>query len=375
MFLDIHVLQTVPSSNINRDETGAPKTAIYGGVTRARVSSQAWKHAMRLKFRDQIKELENQDTDWINSFRTRRGPIIISQKIQELDSNIDSNEADELGDKIFSLAELSVNKTKKDAHTTKTAFMISKMQLTNIAKFALENKDKILKKPNDTIKSTIKTTLNEHQSLDIGLFGRMVADANTLSVNAASQVAHAISTHAIVPEFDYFSAVDDVDAKDNNKGAMMLGNAQFNSATYYRYANVDINKLMHNLDKKEEALNGLRLFIKDFIKTMPTGKQNSYANKTDPQYVMITLRPDSPVNLVLAFEEPVTATAGYMKPSIERLENEYQKSQKLHDPIIENYIFTTVGSNLDTQTDTLTDLLNQTISKIKEVMNDENTND
>ena len=108
---------------------------------------------------------------------------------------------------------------------------------------------------------------------------------------------------------------------------------------------------------------------------MPTGEQNAYANRVDPQYVMITLRNDSPVSLVNSFEVPVQSDGGYMQPSINRLEAQYKKTNKFHEPVVANYILTTEKSDLDNQTDNLTDLTNKVMTKIKEVALNENTND
>ncbi len=153
--------------------------------------------------------------------------------------------------------------------------------------------------------------LNGDQSLDLALFGRMVADNPELNVDASAQVAHALSTHEIVPEYDYFTALDDLQPEDN-AGAAMLGSLEFNSSTLYRYANININELAYNLDQ-DSAITGAVSFVKEFLLTMPTGKQNTFANKTLPSYVMVNLRTDTPVNLVSAFEEPVKSKDGYVK--------------------------------------------------------------
>lgn len=143
------------------------------------------------------------------------------------------------------------------------------------------------------------------------MFGRMVADDPSLNVDAAVQVAHAISTHEIVPEFDYFTAIDDK-RKEDEAGSAMLGTIEYNSSTLYRYANINVNELEKNIGS-DLTIKGAKLFIKEFISTMPTGKENTFANKTVPQYVLVTIRKDTPVNLVSAFEDPVKSHGGYVK--------------------------------------------------------------
>jgi CRISPR system Cascade subunit CasC len=150
----------------------------------------------------------------------------------------------------------------------------------------------------------------------MALFGRMVAKPTELSVDAACQVAHAISTHSAKTEYDYYVAVDDL--CDN--GAAFLDAAEFNSSTLYRYAVVDVQQLSKTLAEEDddEIAGVVSSFINSFIRSMPTGKQNSYANRTLPSMVYVTVRTDAPVSLVDAFEKPVYSTDGYMEASESR---------------------------------------------------------
>ena len=148
----------------------------------------------------------------------------------------------------------------------------------------------------------------------MALFGRMVADDPSLNYDAAAQVAHSISTHAVQNEYDYFTAVDDCQAEDN-AGAGHLGTVEYNSSTLYRYATVNMVELVHLLGA-EKAAQAVRVFGEAFIRSMPTGKQNSFANRTLPDAVYVTLREDQPVNLCGAFEKPVRKSPeGYAEPS------------------------------------------------------------
>lgn len=151
----------------------------------------------------------------------------------------------------------------------------------------------------------------------------MVADNQELGIDASSQIAHAISTHEIVPEFDYFTAVDE---KTKDPGAAMIGSTGYNSATLYRYGNLNIRQLSENLDDNDLVTKSIEPFIRSFVLSMPTGKQNSFANKTVPSYVLATLRSDTPVNLVTGFETPVKSHQdGFLNSSVIALEKEYQK--------------------------------------------------
>lgn len=153
--------------------------------------------------------------------------------------------------------------------------------------------------------------------MDMALFGRMVASDPSLNYDAAAQVAHSISTHAVQNEFDYFTAVDDC-APEDSAGAGHLGTVEYNSSTLYRYATVNMVELAHLLGA-EKAAQAVRVFGEAFIRSMPTGKQNSFANRTLPDAVYVTLREDQPVNLCGAFEKPVRKSPeGYAEPSRRR---------------------------------------------------------
>ena len=149
-------------------------------------------------------------------------------------------------------------------------------------------------------------------SVDMALFGRMVASDPSLNFDACCQVAHAISTHAVHPEYDYFTAVDDCSQEDN-AGAGHLGTVEFNSFTMYRYATVNVMELYRHLGKDTaEVVEG---FIKAFICSMPTGKQNTFANRTLPDAIYVAIRNDQPINLCGAFEKPIRSNTGYVEAS------------------------------------------------------------
>ena len=169
--------------------------------------------------------------------------------------------------------------------------------------------------------------LQDNPALDIALFGRMVADDPSLNEDASAQVAHAISTHSVQTEFDFYTAVDDLQ-KEDNAGAGMLGTIEFNASTLYRYANVAVHALSDQLQDKDAVIGSLCLFVEAFANAMPTGKANTFANQTLPQALLVSIRTDRPVNLVSAFEEPVRSRDGYGKESIQKLLAEYEKVEK-----------------------------------------------
>ena len=292
--LDVHVLQTVPPSNLNRDDSGSPKTAIYGGVRRARVSSQAWKRAVRLAFEDFL------DDDQLGE-RTKRVGEAIAARIDNIDPGLKERSATLAGG-ILKTAGLVKKEPKKDTQTeTEYLLFLSHRQQQRLAELAVEaaHGDRA---PDA---KAAKNAANTDHSVDIAMFGRMVADVSDINVDAAVQVAHAISVHAVDNEFDYFTAVDDRKHDIQEAGAGMIGTVEFNSSTLYRYATVDVDRLHETLGDSLATRRAVEAFLHAFALSMPTGKQNTFANGTRPDAVLVQLRDTRSVNLVGAFEEPV----------------------------------------------------------------------
>ena len=386
IYVDFHVIQTVPPSCVNRDDTGSPKTAVYGGVTRARVSSQAWKKAIRDMFCEEFPK-EN------IGIRTKYVPNEIAKQMQIIDGSIDEKTAIKIAKEIFKLA-TTKNKSPKeksekddsdkedsDEETkTDTLFFITLNQINKLARVATDRKIDIeklsikatSKEEKREIKKEIqekcKKVLRDCPAIDIALFGRMVAGDPSLNFDAASQVAHAISTHAVQNEYDYFTAVDDCSPEDN-AGAGHLGTVEYNSSTLYRYATVNITELRKNL--KDDTVKAIVGFADAFIRSMPTGKQNTFANRTLPDAVYVTIRDDQPINMAGAFEKPIKASKdGYVEKSIERL-SEYADnvySSFLSKPIREWAIGTKIGNleNITTLKEFLEELKNEVESDISE---------
>ena len=307
MFVDVHILQTVPPSNLNRDDTGSPKTAVYGGVRRARVSSQAWKRATRLGFdgvlaKDQL------------GVRTLRVVRLVADEIVRQDAGT-ADAADDLAAEVLSATGLKLEtprvKKVKDgdpvsdtdsAGRSQFLVFLGRQQVEKLARLALRSAGSG-EKPT---KRQAQEAMGSGNAVDVSMFGRMVADDKALNVDAAVQVAHALSVHAVEPEFDYFTAVDDRNTDD--AGAGMIGTIEFNSSTLYRYATVNVDQLQHNLGSVDATIEAVRAFVRAFSLSMPTGKQNTFANRTLPDAVLVMVRRGQPVNLVGAFETPVTAT-------------------------------------------------------------------
>lgn len=329
-YVDIHILQSVPPSCLNRDDTGSPKSAVYGGVPRARVSSQSWKRAVRLDFRDHVDE-------GAMGRRTKRVVEELAEALTDLAEH-DPEVPEEVREQAASLAEaafkaagIKVTEPKRKKGESEDAparaaesgylLFLSAAQIRNVAERVVEivgdeGVDAIASHKKD-----LKAALKQDNSLDVALFGRMVADDTDLNVDAACQVAHALSTHTVTSEFDFFTAVDDAKSvKEGDAGAGMMGTVEFNSATLYRFATINVDALCANLGDRTSTVEAVRQFLESFVRSMPTGKINTFANRTLPEVVVVSLRDDQPVSWVGAFERPVrTIGSGVVEPSVAAL--------------------------------------------------------
>lgn len=319
--VDVHVLQTVPPSNLNRDDTGSPKTATYGGVRRARVSSQAWKRATRQAFRDVLDESDL-------GTRSKRVVELLADRIRTSTPETDDETARAAAEAVLKAVGITVKEPRgKKGAPAEAGYLLflSAQQIDALAGLAARS----LTDDAPIDKKAAQALVKGKNSIDLALFGRMVADVTDLNVDAACQVAHALSTHAVETEYDYFTAVDDHKAADGDEdaGAGMIGTVEFNSSTLYRYATVDVDRLRANLGDAAATERAVTAFLRAFVTSMPTGKQNTFANRTLPDAVVVTVRDDQPVSFVGAFEEPVRETldGGRVQRSAARLAEHAQE--------------------------------------------------
>ncbi len=330
--IDIHVLQTVPPSNLNRDDTGSPKTAVYGAVRRARVSSQAWKRATRVAFGEL---LDRSDL----GVRTTRVVELLANEITAQAPELQTHAA-ELAAETLRCIGLTLKAPKKKTGVDEAAepglekseylIFLSRRQVENLARAAVEaaGSDDVTKALKD---AKVKDIADRDHSLDLSLFGRMVADQADINVDAACQVAHAISVHPVETEFDYFTAVDDKNPEEET-GAGMIGTVEFNSSTLYRYATVNAEALQKNLDDVAATVRAVEAFVRAYVRSMPTGKQNTFANRTLPEGVVVQVRDSQPVNLVGAFESSIRESerSGRVKAAAEALVSEAKEIERAY---------------------------------------------
>jgi CRISPR system Cascade subunit CasC len=322
MKIEIHTIQSFPPANLNRDENGMPKSTIFGGYPRARISSQCQKRAVRefyhenCSFDASLFAHRSRSENWIAEIATKleaegidseqsekAAACVVTvftdkketkgkrKKSEKKVENAESTDKDEKGDTILFLGN---NEVQSIVHFLKANWQ--KVAADISAKEPALSKEIV-----DGIKATVEV---KNKPGDVALFGRMMANLPSGKVDAAVQMAHAIGVNKLQQEFDFFTAVNDLSRQDAN-GADHLGETGYNSSTYYRFTNIDLQQLETNLGSSVELGNIVKAFANAFIQAIPTGHQNSFAAHSLPALVMIVVRKGQPISLADAFEMPV----------------------------------------------------------------------
>ncbi|OUI92538.1 CRISPR-associated protein Cse4 [Acetobacter indonesiensis] len=311
-FLQLHLLTFYPPSNVNRDDAGNPKTATVGGVTRLRISSQALKRAWRTSdiFSSALAGHEGKRTQ-------RLGEEILKHLLQK---GVDEKKATSIAREIAGV--YGKVKAEKDQNPTRTEQLVFISPSEHAAAIAMA--DRLAAGEKVDVKKEQESLLNRSDSAaDIALFGRMLAGAPAFNREAAVQVAHAITTHRVTVEDDYYTAIDDLKQDEEDAGAGFLGEAGFGSGVFYLYLCVNRDLLKKNLGDKsatgvaEAALGAL---VEAAMTVSPSGKQNSYAALARAGYVLAEKGNAQPRTLAGAFARPV-AGQDLMQQSIVDLKN------------------------------------------------------
>lgn len=324
MLYEIHMLKNYPPTNLNRDDTGAPKTCLFGGVMRGRVSSQCLKRSWRTSpsFRAEIGD-DNL------GIRTRKLPILVAEKLEEL--GVSHEFAEAIQPRLTGIGNKEGKETKAGNATAQVIFY-AKEDITAVAETVKELLDKcktvkdVQKLKGKDIQAAVTGADVRPVTLDIALFGRMVTSDAFRDVEASMQVAHAISTNKVSVESDYFTAMDDMlsGSSMDELGAAMIGDVDFNSSCYYVYTSIDTDALAENLKYAENPDEMIRKAIPALLRAMaftdPSGKQNSFAGHVMPSVVMVECKEKKiPTSMVNAFVEPVGKGGDLVKQSAEKL--------------------------------------------------------
>lgn len=339
VFVEFHALTSHVPSNLNRDELGTPKTALFGGARRLRISSQCLKRTWRVSehFRGEFAEEQL-------GIRTNRLPEIVQDELgKEVpepvkeglvallksigtgDSKIKSEEEDD-GEGEAQEEAGTPDAVTAEVHTKHLLFL-SRQEIEAVMGFAREHRQeladlfddkpakgkatkKALSKPKlEKVRKAFAAHMVERcrrNAVDVALFGRFVTSDDIPTIDAAMQVAHALGTQKVEVEYDYFSAVDDL---ATGPGAAHIGESEFASSVFYKYAVCDMKQLHQSLDGDSAlAARAMKAIALAVARAVPIGKKNSTAPQNPADYLEVVVRRDAPVSLANAFLKPVVPT-------------------------------------------------------------------
>ncbi len=348
MLIEVHMLKNYPPTNLNRDDLGSPKTCVFGGTNRSRISSQCLKRSWRKSpiFADTV------GAEYLGT-RTRKFPILVKDKLVEL--GISQEYAEAIMPQMSAIGNKDGKENKKDVTKTAQIAMYSIQDIEDIAMVAkaeleqCQNISDIKKIKVKDIAEKIKNAQIRPVSVDIALFGRMVTSDMFRDVEASVQVAHALSTNRVIMESDYFVAMDDlVSGKSlEDAGAGMIDSTEFNSSCYYIYASIDTDILTENLSGVEDVSGLAKKAVEGMLNAMafsdPSGKQHPFAGHILPSFVIVECKEKKiPVSYTNAFAEAVSPSeeGGLIQNSIEKLLQERRIIREdFAVPVKESFVF------------------------------------
>lgn len=301
-FINIHALISHPSSMMNRDDSGLQKTAVFGGTTRSRISSQCLKRAIRQSdlYKASVEEL---------SIRTNKFDELLAlciEKLPEFDAKLIEDILENMGSKV----KTEVDKESKEKHRYFDAvqpYSIGAIrEAINMVQAGTDLKD--LKK------------IVQIPTIDVALSGRMDASCPERNVEAAMSVAHSLTTHSADIEVDWFTACDDL----AEQGSGHIGTNEFSSGVFYRYASIDVDLLASNIKKSiEETMAIVNTIINCFAQVSPSAKQKTFAAHNKADFVLCTCS-NQPLSLANAFRKPIPNNGEVMEASIQSLVTHYE---------------------------------------------------
>jgi CRISPR system Cascade subunit CasC len=406
MFIELHIIQNFPPSNLNRDDVGQPKDCDFGGFRRARISSQSLKRAIRYAGKDPKDETSQSLFERFSRVPLGKRTHLIVSALRKRMMAAGKSEDDATKVAIEFARTYCSKKGKMNARKpeqTAVLLYMSEQELDEITKQLLtfdwtelipaieaakpkpKKGDKQEKEEDEkaTAKSPLKkmaedwakATAKRPSAPDIALFGRMLADRPETNIDAACQVAHALSTHTVNrSEIDYFTAVDDLQPREET-GAGFLDVAYFNSACFYRYARIDFEQLKKNLGGDADlARRTVEAFLRASEAAIPSGKKNSYAQECRPSFMLAVLRSKDSAgwSLVNAFEKPVDARSeqGLIEGSIRRLDEHFNRLYGFYDDNSVSALAVSLPSDAVSQGSLSPTLKNATKHKMSEWINE-----
>jgi CRISPR system Cascade subunit CasC len=311
-FIQLHLLTAYPPANLNRDDQGSPKTAKMGGYDRLRVSSQCLKRTWRTS-----DIFEQAMADHIGT-RTKEMGLKIYDILKNKD--VSHKEAIEWTKPIAGVFGKLKELSKKDKEGLKGLSKVERekkelieLEIEQLTFFDTEEEKALTALTNAVAArregpkdDELELLREKMHAVDIALFGRMLASKPAYNVEAACQVAHAISVHPIVIEDDYFTAVDDLNSGFEDLGAAHIGETRFAAGLFYSYVCINRELLIQNMEGNEELANkAIRALTEAAVKVAPEGKQNSFASRAYASYVLAEKGDQQPRSLTVAYLKPI----------------------------------------------------------------------
>ncbi|MBK5274777.1 MAG: type I-E CRISPR-associated protein Cas7/Cse4/CasC [Desulfuromonadales bacterium] len=330
-FIQLHLLTSYPPSNLNRDDLGRPKTAIMGGKTRLRVSSQSLKRAWR------TSDLFESALAGHIGKRTKRMGIELYKRLCE--KGVADSKAKE-----FAKEMVAFFGATESAEKDKPLKELESSQLVHFNQSEIEALHALADRvaaDGKLDKDELKKLVAKRHDVDISMFGRMLTGKEIVKVTddpeAAVQVSHAVTVHEVAVEDDYFTAVDDLNTGEDDLGAAHIGETEFGAGVFYLYLCIDRNLLVENMGGDKDLANkALKALIESAAKVSPTGKQNSFASRARTSYLLAEKGRDQPRSLSVAFLKPVRGE-DILAQSIKELERRRENFDKVYGPCADGF--------------------------------------
>lgn len=320
-FIQLHLLTSYPPANLNRDDLGRPKTAMMGGAQRLRVSSQSLKRAWRTS-----DVFQSALAGHLGTRTKEMGRKVLERLTAAGMSDAEATKAANTIADVF-------GKVEKDSVDTQQLVFYSPEEEQAV----LELADRLAAETRQPEGDELLLLRHQHRAADLSLFGRMLADSPGFNVEAAAQVAHAVTVHRIAVEDDFFSAVDDLNTRQEDLGAGHLGDVGFGAGLFYLYLCIDRDLLVENLSGDEElARQSLRALAEAAATVAPSGKQATFGSRAYASYVLAEKGRRQPRSLSVAFLRPVSdVERGYLEEAVERLEQTRANMDAVYDEVAE----------------------------------------
>lgn len=311
-FLQLHFLTSYPPACLNRDDLNRPKTAVMGSVPRLRIASQSLKRAWR------TSEVFKSALSGHIGTRTKRMGIevykeLVAGKVSVEDAK---NWAKKIAEVFGKLKAASRDNPLND------------LEIEQLAHFSTEEQSLIDVLTKTLIRERREPTADElnllrkkHKDADIALWGRMLASAPLFGKEAACEVGHAITVHKVAVEDDYFTAVDDLNKREEDAGSAHIGEQGFAAGLFYLYVCINRDLLIENLDGATTLPNDtIKALVEAAATVAPTGKQKSFASRAWASYILAEKGDRQPRSLSVAFLKPVKGE-DMLKDAIKQLED------------------------------------------------------